>query len=252
MKTVLFSDLDDSLFSSERAHAARGSKGPFVHATVPGAGKPGLMDATQQAFWSIVHPACEVVPVTARSKTALERVTLPGHRPNLGAIVSNGALVLDAEGRVDTTWFAHTRAIADQALEALDAVARLAQAESDLRTLPQIEDGTVLAVTVKCAEHTGARAEERLRTWWNGVVPLCKGVLWMHANGNGLSAIPVGISKAHAVAWMIERLRAQGPILTLGMGDSLGDAGFMARCDIAIAPTHSQLFQTLPQESVHA
>jgi hydroxymethylpyrimidine pyrophosphatase-like HAD family hydrolase len=252
MKTVLFSDLDDSLFSSERAHAARGSQGPFLEATVPGLGKPGLMDAGQQAFWSIVHPVCKVVPVTARSKAALARVTLPGHQPELGAIVSNGALVLDAQGGVDPTWFAHTRAIADRVLDVLDVVARNAERDGELRVLPQIEDGTVLAITVKCAGHTGARAEERLRRWWDGLAPLWRGRLWMHANGNGLSAIPVGISKAHAVAWMIERLRAQGPVLTLGMGDSLGDAGFMARCDIAIAPTHSQLFQTMIEGSVHA
>lgn len=253
MNTILFSDLDDSLFSSERAHTARRSEGPFVPATLAGEGKAGLMDAKQHAFWNLVQPSCIVVPVTARSKTAMARVALPNHRPTLGAIVSNGALVLDATGQVDATWFAHTRAVAHGAVDVLDAVARHAQAEPDLRVSAQIEDGTLLAVTVKCTEHTGARAEDRLRAWWDQVAPVTGGHLWMHANGNGLSAIPLGISKANAVGWMIDRMRAQGPLLTLGMGDSLGDAGFMARCDIALMPTHAQLFMTLmPQEAAHA
>jgi hydroxymethylpyrimidine pyrophosphatase-like HAD family hydrolase len=65
---------------------------------------------------------------------------------------------------------------------------------------------------------------------------------FIHRNGNNLAILPTALNKAHAVAWVTDRLRAEhGDIITFGMGDSLSDARFMAACDYAIVPGRTQL-----------
>ncbi len=64
----------------------------------------------------------------------------------------------------------------------------------------------------------------------------------VHRNGNNLAILPKALDKAHAVAHITARLKAEhGEIVTFGMGDSRSDARFMAACDYAIIPRGTQL-----------
>ncbi len=65
---------------------------------------------------------------------------------------------------------------------------------------------------------------------------------FIQRKGNNLAILPNALNKAHAVAHVTARLRAEhGDILTFGMGDSRSDARFMAACDDAIVPRGTQL-----------
>ena len=63
------------------------------------------------------------------------------------------------------------------------------------------------------------------------------------ANGNNVAVIPTAISKAAAVDYLLEHYRHRyGPVLSLGVGDALSDAGFLSRCDFAVTPTRGQIW----------
>ena len=66
-----------------------------------------------------------------------------------------------------------------------------------------------------------------------------------HINGNNLSLTPAGISKAIATAWLLETLRKDKELVTIGVGDSSSDLEFMRLCDAWLTPTGSQIDQML-------
>jgi hypothetical protein len=106
-----------------------------------------------------------------------------------------------------------------------------------------IEDfGTPFYLVLKDPEKVAARLEpaeaEVVAPW------IAAGArdYFIHRNGNNLAILPNALNKAHAVVYVSARLRAEhGDILTFGMGDSRSDARFMAACDYAIVPRHTQL-----------
>ncbi|MEM8741181.1 MAG: trehalose phosphatase, partial [Pseudomonadota bacterium] len=70
----------------------------------------------------------------------------------------------------------------------------------------------------------------------------------VHRNGNNLALLPPPVSKRRAARWLLERLRADGPLLSIGVGDSLSDLDFMRLCDAWMAPAQSQIDRALPSE----
>ena len=66
--------------------------------------------------------------------------------------------------------------------------------------------------------------------------------------GSNLSVLPPYVSKRLAVEHL---LGAMGPdTLTVGIGDSLGDLGFISRCDFAAMPRGSRLFRAIEANAV--
>jgi hydroxymethylpyrimidine pyrophosphatase-like HAD family hydrolase len=65
----------------------------------------------------------------------------------------------------------------------------------------------------------------------------------VHRNGNNISIVPRAVSKESAVRFLIETYAAGA--ITIGLGDSLSDAAFLAACDFGMLPRGSQLFQSL-------
>jgi hypothetical protein len=60
-----------------------------------------------------------------------------------------------------------------------------------------------------------------------------------------MALLPPFLSKAAAVAFFLERFGGEAPFLTVGVGDSLTDVGFMGMCDFAITPSKSQIMSVL-------
>jgi hypothetical protein len=238
VRAIALVDLDDTLFQT------LGKCPPDVppEALAPiGYARDGapLSYATprQLSFLAWLSETALLVPVTARSRDALDRVRIAWGR----AICAHGGLILDSEGRADAGWKSRMAAEAGAHSEALGGLERLAAAEArgePLRIRILEEEGAKLYLLVKhdsgdCAALAAVveRVEPSVPAGWT-----------VHCNGNNAAFLPPFLGKQHAVAYLLPELRRQYPDApVIGIGDSLTDAPFMALCDFAMMPTGSQL-----------
>jgi hydroxymethylpyrimidine pyrophosphatase-like HAD family hydrolase len=241
MRRVVFVDLDDTLFQSQR-------KNPHATqlAAVDRDGKPlSYRCDRQEAFFNWLAQDAVVVPVTGRSVDAFRRVSLPlGQR----AICSFGGVILDEDGTPEPQWHDQIAQAAAQSaplmLDLLATVKTTAQAEAVDVRYRIIEDAALpLYISVK---HNGGLGPETTRLA-EAVAPAVPDDWTLHLNGNNMALLPPFLGKAAAVRFFLQRFADSGPIMTVGVGDSLTDVGFMGLCDYAIAPSRSQILATLAQ-----
>lgn len=240
MRAIALVDLDDTLFQTLRKCP------PDVPAEALSAlgfardGSPLSYATPQQMnFLAWLAEMAFVVPVTARSRDALDRVRIRYD----AAICAHGGLILDADGTPDEAWSAH---IAREAapyravLPGLVEAARSAAIEQRVALRARIlsEEGTGLYVLLKHEDGDEAALGRVL----DRVVPLVPQGWTVHTNGNNAALMPPFLGKAHAVTALLPRLRAQHPAAAvIGIGDSVTDAPFMLLCDYAMMPSNSQL-----------
>lgn len=248
---VAFVDLDDTLFSSLRRQPAEECLVPA--ARLADGSIACRANPAQRGLHTLLAAVAVVIPVTARNVAAFRRVMLPFSGP---AICSHGATILDADGRVDENWcsaVAPRLAVSRAALESFTDMVRghPCNAGQAWRTW-LVDDGSGPAYAV--VKHP-VHDEDAVRSLASGIVSD-----WLrdhprfslHVNGNNLAVIPPGIGKAAAVAHLIARLRAEGPVgLVVGAGDSTTDLGFMDLCDVMLLPTGSQLAGVLRRAVGH-
>ena len=238
MRAIALVDLDDTLFQT------LGKCPPDVpaEALAPiGYARDGapLSYATprQMSFLSWLSDSTLLVPVTARSRDALDRVRIDWTR----AVCAHGGLILDGDGGADPRWYARMAAEAEAHSGTLASLSQrmLDEAgEAALRVRILEEEGVPLYVLAKHPEgDSGALAEAVGRV----VADVPDG--WtVHLNGNNAAFLPPFLGKQHAVAFLLPELRRQYPDApVIGIGDSLTDAPFMALCDFAMMPGRSQL-----------
>jgi len=74
---------------------------------------------------------------------------------------------------------------------------------------------------------------------------ICHDRYFVHLNDNNLTVVPRCLGKHRAVEYVLNRYTEGQPALSLGFGDSLSDAPFLAACDFAVMPRKSQLLRAL-------
>ncbi len=238
MRAIALVDLDDTLFQT------LGKCPPDVpaEALAPmGYARDGapLSYATprQLSFLSWLSESTLLVPVTARSRDALERVRIDWTR----AICAHGGLILDSAGEPDERWQSRIAGQAKAHAEALATLEREVAAQARgaaLRIRILEENGLPLYLLVK-HDHGDALA---LAEVIERVAPKVPAGWTIHRNGNNAAFLPPFLGKQHAVTYLMSELRGQYPDAPIiGIGDSLTDAPFMALCDFAMMPTRSQL-----------
>lgn len=242
LKKFLFADLDDTLFQTiGKCHGA--------DALEPAAWyKDGSVCSyttrAQRSLLALLQDGMTMIPTTARDLDGLRRVGLPF---DSYAIVNFGGIVLEPGGAVDAAWLDGMRTAMHAALPGLRELAARID-DHGLRTgyggrARLVEDlGIPFFLVVKDPGKDAARLApleaEVVRPW----IAAGERDYIIHRNGNNLAILPKALDKAHAVAHVTARLRAEhGAIVTLGMGDSRSDARFMADCDYAIVPRGTQL-----------
>lgn len=244
MHKFLFADLDDTLFQSlEKCGDAEG----LAPAAFLKDGQPiSYTTPAQRAFIAFAQDGMTMIPATARNRDAFARVALPFHSY---AVLDYGGIVLEPGGAIDQAWLARMQQAMHAALPGLQELAALIDAWAartgfggrarlieDCATpfYLVVKDPGKVAATLAPIEH------EVVQPWLDGSAG--GSGYFIHRNGNNLAILPKALNKAHAVAYVSERLRAaHGAIVTFGMGDSRSDARFMAACDYAIVPRASQL-----------
>lgn len=238
----LFADLDDTLFQSLEKCGAR--EGLLPAAFLKDGSPISYTTEGQRAFISFAQDGMTMIPTTARNLDAFRRVDLPFAS---WAVLDYGGIVLQPGGAIDQEWLEHMRGAMQAALPGLRELAGLIDAWAECTGFKGrarlIEDfGTPFYLVVKDPDKVAATLAPIER---DVVAPwIAEGArdYFIHRNGNNLAILPNALNKAHAVAHVSARLRAEhGDILTFGMGDSRSDARFMAACDYAIVPRSTQL-----------
>ncbi|MGJ3262108.1 MAG: hypothetical protein ACFE0R_02640 [Salinarimonas sp.] len=248
-RPIVFVDLDDTLFQTQRKCPPDEPADRLTLAARATNGAHSLMTRRQKAFVDWLIATAETIPVTARSREAYGRVSIPFAS---WAVVSNGAVILDAAGTPDPAW-AETRARGLGAHEGTRAAIRAhgrAAAETaglDVRSWIVVEDALSAYAVFKQNDGDGERLAEIADAVAAG---FDLGGWTVHRNGNNLGLLPPALSKRRAVEHLLARLREEAPTRpALGFGDSLTDLPFLEACDFWGVPAGSQLARALSRDA---
>lgn len=241
MRIVVFLDLDDSLFQTRLKCPPGEALSP---ATLDATGQPSsFMTARQQHLLGWLR-AGTIIPTTARNLTAYRNVTLTFDSL---VILDFGGVVLLPDGQLDRDWDARVRpqcvAVAAE-LEHLCTTMQKFSADHHLGVRVRVIHDFAMPLYVVAKHPAGdVGTLERLRH--EALLQLDADRFFVHANDNNLSVVPRFLGKEHAVRYICDRHLGDEPMLTVGVGDSLTDAGFLSACDFALVPRGSQLMRLL-------
>ncbi|WP_053980604.1 hypothetical protein [Marinagarivorans algicola] len=240
MKTIAFTDLDDTLFQSPR-------KCPDDHqysiaADLPN-GQPGAYATPQQQMLTAMLEPYMVIPVTGRRTDSLARVRMTFEHYK---VASHGAIILDANNNIHPAWLQILQQEEPQwrlRLQALEQelLTYIEQHNLDLR-VRIVED-----YSYACYVCVKGRDDHLNRMQKNHQPRLPAEGFTCHINARNLAYMPPYASKKRAVLFLKKLIQAeeQSIVTYLGVGDSNSDAAFMAACDFQILPSHSQIAENL-------
>ena len=244
MKRLVFLDLDDTLFQSQRKCPSDGELYPAAYLADGRA--HSFMTARQRSLWRLLDDdQSTLIPTTARDHEALRRVDLPF--PSW-RIIDYGGIILTPEGRPDSAWLERMEAHSHDALDEFNALLDqiltvVAHERLALHARLVTDFGVHFYLVAKYLKERAADLDRLQRELAEPWVAERAGAYRLHRNGNNLAIIPRWLGKEWAVRHLIECLTHEwGELLTIGIGDSLIDGAFMAECDYAITPRGSQLF----------
>lgn len=254
LPTVAFTDLDDTLFSTLRKQKGGAESAELrVQAYLKDGAPISYSNAKQRALQQCLASATRVIPVTARSISGFKRVDIAF---SSYAVVSHGACVLLPDGTPDLLWSKQMQVLLEAARFALDdAIDTLFNSQQNASGLLRVtlveERGQALYALVKHADADEAAISELARVCAKPWVAAHPG-FQLHVNGNNLAIIPPGINKAAAARYVAARLLEElGEFVSIGLGDSLTDGGFMLDCDYCLLPSRSQLGSALRVQLAH-
>lgn len=238
---VLLTDLDDSCFQTER----KCDEGlTLFPAAWDRSGAPrSFQHPAQVALLDLFHSASSVVPVTGRNRDALTRTIF---RDAEFAITSFGAVIWTPHGP-DLAWQEHTTS--DDTVPEL--LGELQQALTATIQKLTFRLRTSLVRDADCVRYVSIKAEEAITPQWQQ--PLLAALsdhfalppawLW-HSTDRSLAIGPASCDKAAAVRHFLTTY-APAHHCSIGLGDGLADASFLALCDFAMTPRGSVLHSRL-------
>lgn len=245
MKTnrpLVFVDLDDTLFQTARKMGDE----PRQPASFDLDGNPsGYMSKVQNDFVTWLLACADVVPVTARSVEAYQRVKLPFRH---GAICAHGGVILSPKGLRDADWHAvmKTALAAEQArLPQLSKVTLNVGAELGISLRGWVVEEAGLANYV-VTKHNESHDQVLVTVLHEVQARKLLDGLYVHSNGNNLAFLPLALQKREAVReWIRRDSVVNGERPRLGFGDSLSDLGFLGECHWWGTPARGQLAASL-------
>lgn len=243
----VFSDLDDTLFQTQRKCIQADS---LIEAAVDRAGQPLSFHSPEQVLLLQILRPYTLIPVTGRNLSALERIRSPSFESY--RITSHGALVWHAGGGLVPVWKRQVEREAavweprmQRLLKIIETHRRAERAEA-LRFRIVYDAGMPVYLSVKGSPDSLLRLEKTLYPVWSREM----GAI-IHRNDQNMSLLPPYADKAKAVDYVMNLIRARCETspLFIGIGDSVTDIAFLKACHYALTPRHSQIHRevwTLP------
>ena len=233
-RIVIFLDLDDTILQTAPKCPA---DQPLTPAAFNRAGEAlSFMTRAQQRLLAFWLEQGVVIPVTGRTDDALARVAIDF---TSWRITHHGAVIRRADRSLPTWWYTEVRPLLVAAQPLLWGLsARLStEAMGQYRVSNHSVDEWLTYISVKTDADEAALLRVRERLDSLGLPP----ELTVHCNGNNLAVTVRGAQKHDAVRRVIAELEQEGPLVTIGAGDSLTDLPFMRICDFALTPRDSQI-----------
>ena len=246
MQTIIFTDLDDTLFYSSRAINTYQERGiiqtdeDLSVASLKQDGQPICFSRPKQRqLIKLLKQADHLIPVTGRASESLARVTAPQF--NSFRVCSHGAIILDTEHKPLTEWtqmIDHDHRKWEQSFDVLMTRLRFyTQQHSELRIKKVYDQNLCTYISVKGPEPLIDELIHVIRPLWT------QGSI--HHNQRNLALLPSYSNKARAVEFLMNHLKmiSAEPLLFIGLGDSVSDLGFLKLCDFVITPQTSQIHE---------
>ena len=255
LKPYALMDLDDTLFQTQRKIDAwklpTTEPEKLVCATINKQGEPlSFMSQRQAAFFNWLLSSTELIVVTARDRSEIQRVKLPF---NSWQVLTHGAVILNSDGELLSSWQQH---MYDALMPLQDTLNHLTEwvkgysqqndnTHNDLKLTPHkdtfidSELTIYLAIKHRQKDHQSlAELAKKLPT----LIPNFDAHFYVHVNANNLAILPHAVHKRHAVQFLLEQhLDHQRP--SFGFGDSLADLPFLQLLDWYGMPNHGQLHE---------
>jgi len=243
MQTLIFTDLDDTLFQTHRKCQDPSSS---LVATLSKELLPSsYMSKKQQQLFKRLEIGSCCVPVTARNITSFERVKLKFNGP---AILSYGATILNTDRTIAANWNTRMKDIIDNAQSTLHQLHSMILSQkcvkvNDLQVKLIKDPVGVVYIRVKQQhrDSTQLRKLWQYLTYTRAAFPALNEHFQVQQNDNTLVFLPIGISKAAAVKYLIHEYEKTTEVLSIGLGDSDSDTAYMQLCDYWMTPSNSQI-----------
>ncbi|MFT6386921.1 MAG: hydroxymethylpyrimidine pyrophosphatase-like HAD family hydrolase [Cellvibrionaceae bacterium] len=235
MTVIAFSDLDDTLFLSERK--CSDLSGHKVAAELPDGEIGAYSTPQQQDLISLFDSAC-IIPVTGRRTDSLSRVLINFESYK---IASHGAIVLDLHNDLHPAW----RIL----LEEEEPLWRDHMLKLKCE-LEQYCETCNLKLRIRVIKDKGfacyicVKGEIlHLQQLQPKISELKTDGFTVHINDRNLAIMPPYASKLRAVTFLknVLKSKSKGQLTFIGLGDSLSDSAFMSICDFQISPSYSQI-----------
>lgn len=231
----IFTDLDDTLFQTKRKRAdgmIQATQGTTL----------SYMTRAQQHYLQWLQQTAEVkiVPTTARDWRQYHNTHL-SQDPNIRlAVLYHSGMILD-QGQPDLEWQTHQQAHYQNLSQSVSALWQLFQtvlaAEAAQFTLFNVDS---YYLSVKAHHDTPLSQRSAVFEQMKSLVVPTE-YIWQQTD-RALHIFPRFLNKRWAVEYLIAKHQ---PELTIGIGDSQTDLGFMGCCDFQMFPQHSEIARLL-------
>ena len=261
-KPYALMDLDDTLFQTQRKidawNVPTAEPEHLVCATVNKQGEPlSFMSQRQAIFFNWLLNSTDLIVVTARDRSEIQRVKLPF---SSWQVLTHGAIILTADGALLSDW-------QQQMYKALAPMQEKLHQLTDLINSPSNNpfDGLVLTPHTDGFSHGTSNNDDANLTVYLAIkharknhqvlanlakqlptlIPDFDAHFYVHVNANNLAILPHAVHKRHAVKFLLDNhLDKKRP--SFGFGDSLADLPFLQLLDWYGMPNHGQLHEQCP------
>jgi hydroxymethylpyrimidine pyrophosphatase-like HAD family hydrolase len=245
-RVFVFTDLDDSLFSSKRKHTKTSDS------QITSINKRGEIESyatlqQQKLVQMLAALKASFIAVTGRRSSSYKHCIIDQVTNSDYAIVSHGALILDEKSALLPCW-----------IESLNNTYDMKYWQEKLtQTHGQLID---YFISINCEARVRLIIDHDICTYICIKIPvhelqetlLAKINLYLekldfriHGNAGKFAVLPPYASKELAVNYLIKKLNMSDKDVVFGIGDSLSDLPFIRNLDFAIFPKSSQIMKAI-------
>lgn len=245
-RVFVFTDLDDSLFSSKRKHTKT------ADSQITSVNKQGEIESyatvqQQKLVQMLAALKATFIAVTGRRTSAYKHCIIDQVTNSEYAIVSHGALILSNKSEVLPCWIKYLNNTYDMKywqekltrthLQLIDYFSAI-HCEARVRLI--LDHDICTYICIKISVHD---LQESLLAKINLYLEQLD--FSIHGNEGNFAVLPPYASKELAVNYMIKKLNMSDKDVVFGIGDSLSDLPFIRNLDFAIFPKSSQIMKAI-------